>query len=57
MKTISTSDCPPPAGHYSQGMVHDGLVYVSGIGPIGCTYSNVKIMVSRTLIFSKENSS
>ena len=31
MKTISTSDCPPPAGHYSQGMVHDGLVYVSGM--------------------------
>jgi len=31
MKIISTPDCPPPAGHYSQGIVHDGLVYVSGM--------------------------
>lgn len=31
MKTISTTDCAPPAGHYSQGVVHNGLVYVSGM--------------------------
>lgn len=31
MKIISTSDCPPPAGHYSQGVVHNGLLYVSGM--------------------------
>ena len=31
MKIISTSDSPPPAGHYSQGIVHNGLLYVSGM--------------------------
>jgi len=31
MKIISTPDCPPPAGHYSQGIVHNGLLYVSGM--------------------------
>lgn len=30
MKTISTPDGPAPAGHYSQAMVHAGLVFVSG---------------------------
>ena len=31
MKVVSTPDCPAPAGHYSQGIVHGGLVYVSGM--------------------------
>lgn len=30
MKLISTSNAPTPAGHYSQAVVHGGLVYVSG---------------------------
>ena len=30
MKMISTSDAPAPAGHYSQAVVHDGHVFVSG---------------------------
>ncbi len=30
MKMISTSDAPAPAGHYSQAVVHGGLVFVSG---------------------------
>lgn len=30
MKMISTSDAPVPAGHYSQAVVHGGLVFVSG---------------------------
>ena len=34
MKPIATDSAPPPAGHYSQAMVHDGLVYVSGQLPI-----------------------
>ena len=34
MKTIFTLDAPKPAGHYSQAIVHDGLVYVSGQLPI-----------------------
>ena len=34
MKTISTPDAPAPAGHYSQAIVHDGIVFVSGQLPI-----------------------
>ncbi len=34
MKQISTPKAPAPAGHYSQGIVHNGLVYVSGQLPI-----------------------
>lgn len=30
MKTISTSTAPDPAGHYSQAVIHNGLIYVSG---------------------------
>ena len=31
MNIVSTAACPAPAGHYSQGIVHNGLVYVSGM--------------------------
>lgn len=31
MKAVSTPECPVPAGHYSQGIIHNGLVYVSGM--------------------------
>jgi 2-iminobutanoate/2-iminopropanoate deaminase len=34
LRKISTPNAPPPGGHYSQGIVHDGLVYVSGQLPI-----------------------
>jgi len=34
MQTISTNTAPTPAGHYSQAMVHNGLIYVSGQLPI-----------------------
>lgn len=35
MKTVSTTDAPSPGvGHYSQGVVHNGLVYVSGQLPV-----------------------
>lgn len=30
MKTISTTEAPTPAGHYSQAVVHGGLAYVAG---------------------------
>ncbi len=30
MEKILTPDAPQPAGHYSQGIVHQGLVYVAG---------------------------
>jgi 2-iminobutanoate/2-iminopropanoate deaminase len=34
MNFISTPDAPAPAGHYSQAVVHGGLVYVAGQLPI-----------------------
>jgi len=34
MKIIETSDAPKPAGHYSQAIVHNGIVYVAGQLPI-----------------------
>jgi 2-iminobutanoate/2-iminopropanoate deaminase len=30
MKNILTPNAPQPAGHYSQAIVHQGLVYVAG---------------------------
>lgn len=30
METVVTRDAPEPAGHYAQGIVHGGLVYVAG---------------------------
>lgn len=34
MRKIQTPDAPAPGGHYSQAIVHNGLVYVSGQIPI-----------------------
>ena len=34
MRHIKTDDAPPPAGHYSQGLAHNGLLFVSGQLPI-----------------------
>ena len=34
MRFVASEDAPPPAGHYSQGVVHHGLVYVAGQLPI-----------------------
>jgi 2-iminobutanoate/2-iminopropanoate deaminase len=34
MRSISTPDAPKPAGHYSQAVVHAGMVYVAGMLPI-----------------------
>lgn len=30
MDAITTDGAPRPAGHYSQGIIHDGTLYVSG---------------------------
>ncbi|HEV8591854.1 MAG TPA: Rid family detoxifying hydrolase [Pyrinomonadaceae bacterium] len=30
MKKIQTNDAPAAVGHYSQGIVHNGILYVSG---------------------------
>lgn len=34
MKSVYLPNIPKPAGHYSAGVVHDGLVYVSGQLPL-----------------------
>jgi len=34
VKTISTDAAPAARGHYSQALVHDGVVYVAGQLPI-----------------------
>lgn len=34
MKKITTPQAPIPAGHYSQAIVHNGLVFVSGQLPL-----------------------
>ena len=34
METIQPGDQPRPKGHYSPGIVHDGLIYVSGQLPM-----------------------
>ena len=34
MKVISTPNAPAPAGHYSQAIVHNDLVFVAGQLPI-----------------------
>ncbi len=34
MKTIQPSDQPQPKGHYSPGIEHSGLIYVSGQLPM-----------------------
>lgn len=34
LRTIQTPQAPTPRGHYAQGIVHGGLVYVAGQLPI-----------------------
>jgi 2-iminobutanoate/2-iminopropanoate deaminase len=34
IRAVTTTDAPGAAGHYSQGIVHNGLVYVAGQLPI-----------------------
>lgn len=43
MHPISTDNAPAPAGHYSQGMIHGGLVYVSGQLPIDPTSGKPRV--------------
>ena len=34
MHSVTSPDAPAPAGHYSQAIVHGGLVYVAGQLPV-----------------------
>jgi len=40
MKKVMSNDAPLPAGHYSQAIVHQDLVYVSGQLPINPKIGN-----------------
>ena len=37
MKPVSVKSAPAPAGHYSQAIIHGGVIYVSGQLPIDPT--------------------
>jgi len=54
MRLISTPDAPIPAGHYSQAVVHNGLIYVAGqlgIDPRrpGHTPDDIELQTEQTL--------
>lgn len=54
MRAVSTPDAPTPAGHYSQAIVHNGLVYVAGqlgIDPRrpGHTPDDIELQTEQTL--------
>ncbi|MBL8188406.1 MAG: RidA family protein [Acidobacteria bacterium] len=34
MNFVETSNAPKPGGHYSQAVIHNGLIYISGQLPI-----------------------
>lgn len=34
MKFIESDNAPAPSGHYSQAIIHNGLIYVSGLLPV-----------------------
>jgi 2-iminobutanoate/2-iminopropanoate deaminase len=34
MEIVSTPNAPTPAGHYSQGTVHNGVLYIAGQVPL-----------------------
>ncbi len=44
MKFIETKDAPLPQGHYSQAVVHNGTVYVSGILPVSSQPDSLKVL-------------
>ena len=43
MQPISTGNAPAPAGHYSQAVIHGGLIYVSGQLPIDPTSGSPRV--------------
>ena len=43
MHPVSTGEAPTPAGHYAQGVVHGGLVFVSGQLPLDAQGSIVGV--------------
>ncbi|HMM35203.1 MAG TPA: RidA family protein [Thermoanaerobaculia bacterium] len=54
MRTVETPHAPHPAGHYSQAVVHGGLVFVSGqlphdVGRPGGAPGDVEAQTERAL--------
>jgi enamine deaminase RidA (YjgF/YER057c/UK114 family) len=44
MKSIYIENIAKPAGHYSPGVVHNGLVYVSGQLPVEYAVKAMKLL-------------
>ena len=42
MEYISTHKAPPPAGHYSQALSHNGLCFISGILPVAIEAPHIR---------------
>lgn len=40
IRAVTTTAAPTPKGHYAQGIVHGGVVYVAGMLPIDPTTGN-----------------
>lgn len=54
IQPIYTENAPTPAGHYSQAIVHNGVVYVAGQLPIdkdGNKYSEASVEEQTELVF------
>ncbi len=54
LEPIFTPEAPPPGGHYSQAVVHNGLVWISGLLPVDPTtgerkYGEVEEQMNRIL--------
>lgn len=54
MQTVQTPEAPRPAGHYSQGIIHGGLVYVAGQLPLNpatgeVVGDNAELQTERTM--------
>jgi 2-iminobutanoate/2-iminopropanoate deaminase len=43
MKPVSVENAPPPAGHYSQAIIHGDVIYVSGQLPINPSSSEKRV--------------
>ncbi len=55
-RAIVSESAPPPGGHYSQAMVHGGLVYLSGqltVHPDGTIGSELDFEAQLRLVMRK----
>ena len=43
MRAVITWNAPEPKGHYAQAIVHNGVVYISGILPINPKLDEIQV--------------